>query len=351
MATSGNLKLAQKLYVAYYGRPADASGLLFWAEKIEEKGAAAVINDFGNSAEFVARFGNLSNEALVSGIYEQAFNRAPDREGLDFYTEKLDSGELTLANIALTIVNNATNVDKPDADVLINKVAAADLYTENAGNRQMGTDADNYAASFLAGIDATSAPETLDMASIIAAIPQSDMPQPEMPSGDGEPPLTLGNPVFNINTSSTDSGNFNSLTITENEIADFISAKDALLSSSSSNIGDVITLTTGDDEFVAGNIELIGNSQLRDLASQVGRDGFIDFAFFNGELVTPEMVGVSNEAFFFGGGSLEEYFGYDWPDTDGAQTITRDDGQRFELDITLYDAIGVSNPETLFDLG
>ena len=35
MATTVALTTVQKLYIAYYGRAADAAGQLFWADKLE----------------------------------------------------------------------------------------------------------------------------------------------------------------------------------------------------------------------------------------------------------------------------------------------------------------------------
>ncbi|QNU62196.1 DUF4214 domain-containing protein [Vreelandella titanicae] len=187
MATQENLNLAQQLYVAYYGRPADAEGLEFWAEEIEARGAQAVVGAFGTSEEYTTRFGDLENEELVNGIYQQSFGRDADAEGLAFYVEKLESGEQDLASIALTIVQNATNTDEPDADTLANKVAAADLYTEAAGDDQSGTAADNYAAEFLAGIDASTDLGELDIAEVVAGIPQPTEPEePTEPSNPGE---------------------------------------------------------------------------------------------------------------------------------------------------------------------
>ncbi|WP_447926415.1 DUF4214 domain-containing protein [Vreelandella sp. EE27] len=185
MATQENLNLAQQLYVAYYGRPADAEGLEFWADTIEERGAQAVVADFGTSEEYTARFGGLDNEALINGIYQQAFGRSADAGGLAFYAEKLESGELNLANIALTIVQNATNSDAPDAQTLENKVAVANAYTTEAGSLQSGTAADNYAAEFLAGIDANTELANIDFPQVVADIPQSGSPAepaPEAPS-------------------------------------------------------------------------------------------------------------------------------------------------------------------------
>lgn len=207
MATQENLNLAQQLYVAYYGRPADAEGLEFWAEQIEARGAQAVVSDFGTSEEYTARFGGLENEALVNGIYQQAFGRSADAEGLAFYVEKLESGELDLASIALTIVQNATNADAPDADALGNKVAAADLYTAEAGALQSGTEADEYAADFLSGVDADTDVSAIDYADVVADIPQSQEPtEPEVPSDTIDVTFntsTVGNPEEIVGTFET----------------------------------------------------------------------------------------------------------------------------------------------------
>ncbi|WP_417420259.1 DUF4214 domain-containing protein [Halomonas sp.] len=184
MATQENLDLAQTLYVAYYGRPADKAGLEFWADEIEASGAAAVVSVFGNSEEYVARFGDHSSEELVNSIYQQAFNRDADEGGLAFYTEKLESGELDLASIALTIVENAANDDAQDATVLENKVAAANAFTAAAGNDYAGNDAADYAAEFLASVGETAATEQ-QIADAVAGIPaEGDGGEQPAPGGE-----------------------------------------------------------------------------------------------------------------------------------------------------------------------
>lgn len=179
MATQDSMELVQKLYVAYYGRPADAGGQTFWAEKIDSEGAGAVINDFGNSAEYEARFGDLSNEELVNNLYQQLFGRDAEQGGLDFYVGKLESGELSLANIALVIAENAENAD---ADAMTNKVAAAQAFTDEAGDDYAGDDAADYAADFLANVDDGTDVDALDIAGIVADIPEDTGGEPEQPT-------------------------------------------------------------------------------------------------------------------------------------------------------------------------
>ena len=47
----------QKIYIAYYGRPADAVGLAFWESQLEatDGNLSTIIGSFGASPEFDAR--------------------------------------------------------------------------------------------------------------------------------------------------------------------------------------------------------------------------------------------------------------------------------------------------------
>ncbi|MDR9499708.1 MAG: DUF4214 domain-containing protein, partial [Hydrogenovibrio sp.] len=108
MATAESISLAQQMYVAYYGRPADPAGLDFWATKFDESDdLTQALSAFGASAEYTDNFGSMTNADLITNLYQQMFNRAPETDGLDFYTARLDSGEATLASIAKQIADGA----------------------------------------------------------------------------------------------------------------------------------------------------------------------------------------------------------------------------------------------------
>merc|ERR1711900_71957 len=128
MENMTSTQLAQLLYVAYYGRPADASGLTFWAEQIDAVGVEGVAADFGASAEFEARFGDLTNEELVQNLYQQLFGRDGEQAGVDYWVNLLENGT-PLAQIALEIANGAQNAD---ITAINNKVAVAQRFTEAA---------------------------------------------------------------------------------------------------------------------------------------------------------------------------------------------------------------------------
>ena len=114
MANQVTLDTVQSLYVAYYGRPADPSGLQYWAERLEasDGNLGEIINAFGTSTEYTANLGSVDTAAQVNSLYQQLFGRDAEDEGLGFYTNMLNNGEKTLAEIALTIREAAQGTDR-----------------------------------------------------------------------------------------------------------------------------------------------------------------------------------------------------------------------------------------------
>ena len=150
----------QLMYVAYYGRPGDNGGLDFWAQQLADNGGNlnAIVDSFGNSEEFLQRFGTLDNEALVNNIFQQLFNRDSDPEGLAFFTGILADEEdpRTLQSIALDVANGAdsTSLDGMSRD---NKLAAANAFSEQLIQQILfyGPTEIVSAKEFLSGVDGT----------------------------------------------------------------------------------------------------------------------------------------------------------------------------------------------------
>jgi len=103
----------ESIYLAYYGRPADVTGLAYWNGALNTAGGdlASIINSFGTSAESTALYSASSNVAKINAIYQALFNRNADAEGLIFYAGLLDNGTKSQASIALDILNGAQNDD------------------------------------------------------------------------------------------------------------------------------------------------------------------------------------------------------------------------------------------------
>ncbi|WP_195763665.1 M10 family metallopeptidase C-terminal domain-containing protein [Duganella guangzhouensis] len=141
--------LAQKFYVAYFGRPADANGLANMVAQFKAAGAPtttdgfvaayatnatvkALIDSFGNSDESAALYSG-SNKDFISAIYAHLLGRAPDAEGLAFWAGALDDGNLVRGMAALNIAAGAeTNTSaqgKIDATLIANRVTVAENFT------------------------------------------------------------------------------------------------------------------------------------------------------------------------------------------------------------------------------
>ncbi|TVO66130.1 DUF4214 domain-containing protein [Spiribacter aquaticus] len=137
MAASDYVTDVQGLYVAYYGRWADVSGIDYWTRVVDADGGdlSSMVNQFGNSSEYENTYAEYLDDqgeiddpsGIVTQLFQNMFDRAPDAEGLQFYVDALNSGESSLAEIALDIFNGAQNNDKA---ILDNKVTVAEYATE-----------------------------------------------------------------------------------------------------------------------------------------------------------------------------------------------------------------------------
>jgi len=112
----------QQAYLAYFGRPADVSGLSFYASKTE----AQVVAAFSASPESQAFFGSLNTLAQINAIYQNLFNRAAEPAGLVYWAAEINTGRLSLAQASMGILAGAQNDDKL---AVTNKLAAATAFT------------------------------------------------------------------------------------------------------------------------------------------------------------------------------------------------------------------------------
>lgn len=146
----------QKLYVAYFNRPADPGGLAFWEGVVEKANGntAAVSAEFAKSPEYKDAFKGQTNEQIVDTIYKNIFGHAADATGKAFYAKALTENRITVDLVVKDIAGGAQGTD---ATAYNNKVKAAEAFTtaldtdaEKAG--YAGTDALKLAKDFIAGV-------------------------------------------------------------------------------------------------------------------------------------------------------------------------------------------------------
>jgi len=128
MANATSTQL-QELYVAYFGRAADPTGLDYWVEKGISQAAFAA-NQY-LQAEFKDAYGSKSVEAQVNQIYKNLFDREADVAGLSYWTQQINLGNLKVAEIATHLIWAAQNNSGSSADktALANRTDAAVAYT------------------------------------------------------------------------------------------------------------------------------------------------------------------------------------------------------------------------------
>lgn len=134
----------QRVYVAYFGRPADVGGWAWYSDRLLDAnaptGIVAVATAYGSNAalrEQIDQFGTSAesarlypgtNTAFVTAIYRNLFNRDPDSAGLDYWAGQIDKGIVTRSLAAVAIIAGSSGADLAIID---KKIAAATLFTNS----------------------------------------------------------------------------------------------------------------------------------------------------------------------------------------------------------------------------
>lgn len=165
----------QKLYVAYFSRPADAAGLLYWEGVVAAaKGNTdAVSAAFAGSAEYKAAYADKSAAEVINTVYLNLFGREAEASGVDYWAPLLAKGALTIDVVVTAVAGGARG-----ADLLAysTKVSAAMAFTSALTSPSdilgyAGADANAKAVAFLAGItDYVSLSSATGAAALAAAV-------------------------------------------------------------------------------------------------------------------------------------------------------------------------------------
>lgn len=160
MAASAYFDQVQKLYIAYFGRPADPVGLNYWAANIDAAGGNfnSVIAGFAASSESQALYAAGTTAQLITSIYVALFNRTPEPAGLAYWVSQIDAGTISGARAAYQIL---TSAGPGDAVSIANKVTAANFFTANVDTSAEvtgynGATSAAVARAYLSKVDATS---------------------------------------------------------------------------------------------------------------------------------------------------------------------------------------------------
>ncbi len=177
----------QQLYVAYFGRPADPTGLANFEQQLLSLGAptdigtlaadyatnpalAALIDSFGLSAESQALYGSGTTTQFVATIFSNVLGRQPLASGSAFWVSAIDSGQTSKGDAALSIMAgayaNSTQQGQDDVDLITNRLAVAAAFTGevsalSAVSSYAGSTAAQDARTLLSQVSSTTDPSSL----------------------------------------------------------------------------------------------------------------------------------------------------------------------------------------------
>jgi hypothetical protein len=152
----------QRIYLAYFGRPADPAGLAYFEGLLQNAGAPVdlpslsqaymqpggvhdIIEVFSSSRESQDLYAG-DNDAFIQSVYLNLFNRTPDLAGKAYWIGLLNAGAVSRANAALAILSGAQG---SDLDTIATKLAVTRQFTAAAADPAHNGSYDGLAANAL----------------------------------------------------------------------------------------------------------------------------------------------------------------------------------------------------------
>lgn len=146
----------QKLYVAYFSRPADVPGLEYWEHVIAAANGstAAVVQAFAASAEYKAEYAGKDSIGIINTIYMNLFGRQAEVAALAFWAGGLERKSFTIGDAVTTIAGAAQGSDRTAYN---NKITAATAFTAELDTTTeilgyTGANANSALKKFIAGV-------------------------------------------------------------------------------------------------------------------------------------------------------------------------------------------------------
>ena len=123
-----------EMYIAYFNRAPDAVGLAFWGTAYANgMSLEDIATEFATQPETRALYPSDGNTfRFVADVYENVLGRAPDIDGLRFWTDALDSGSTGRDDFILAMLNGVED-GSPDRAFLDQKTDLGALFSVHLG--------------------------------------------------------------------------------------------------------------------------------------------------------------------------------------------------------------------------
>jgi Ca2+-binding RTX toxin-like protein len=140
---TSNLDLIEALYVGYFNRAGDPTGVAYWTNALASGFAiTAAAASFSVQVESQQQYPFLAHpssataaqiETFITSVYQNLFGRNPDSGGLAYWTNQLASNlgnPQAVGSFILGVIDGAQNTALgQDQTTIANKVAAAEFFT------------------------------------------------------------------------------------------------------------------------------------------------------------------------------------------------------------------------------
>ena len=126
-----------RLYQATLARSPDIGGFNYWIDTLAGgQDFNQVIFGFVNSAEFTQRYGSTSGTEFVTLLYNNVLDRAPDASGLASWTDLLNSGTSSRADVVRGFAQSAEFIQRsnPDFKTYLQAFSDTDMLEGGKGN-------------------------------------------------------------------------------------------------------------------------------------------------------------------------------------------------------------------------
>ncbi len=101
-----------RLYQAAFAREPDVEGIGFWLGRVENADVAlsTVAQRFTESSEFVELYGALNSRGFVEQLYRNILGREGDSEGVEFWLGRIEEGGRTRGDILAAFADSPENI-------------------------------------------------------------------------------------------------------------------------------------------------------------------------------------------------------------------------------------------------
>ena len=96
----------QKLYIAYFGRPGDPSGINYWLSRVNESITIREIShELSRQDEYKQSISqDKSIDFKINKLYLNLFNRKADFEGLNYWMDRINVKDYQIADVVFELL-------------------------------------------------------------------------------------------------------------------------------------------------------------------------------------------------------------------------------------------------------